>query len=137
MSLLTEDFDLSPIVPIDSKELNNLRMGLVDMMKYAEGHAGSFQIDVLGVFDNEYDEATWRHMQFAVCPEDIFETVDANYHCWETVWCPADVINIMSWLESALYNLNKDYINPYDKFVINSVHYGKHQMIFLNGHPIR
>lgn len=133
MSILTEDFDLSPLVPISAKELSNLRMGLSDMMKYAEGHSGSFEIDVLGEFVNEYGENIWRHMIFAVCPSDIFETVDVNYHSWETVWCPADMDNIVSWLETALYELNKDYFNPYQKFVIDSVHYGKYQMIFLNG----
>lgn len=130
MGVLTEDFDLSPIVPIDSNELNNLRMGLMNMMKYAEGHAGSFQISVLGDYEDDYGVSARRNILFTICPDDIFETVDANYNIWGTVWCPADTINIMSWLESALYNFNKDYINPYHRFVISSVHYGKYQMLF-------
>lgn len=130
MSLLTEDFDLSPLVPIDTKELGHLRMGLSDMMQYAEGHSGSFQIDITGEFGDEYGESVWRNLQFTVRPSDVFETVDVNYHSWETVWCPADIDDIVSWLETALYELNKDYFNPYRIFKICSVHYGKYQIIF-------
>ena len=130
MGILTEDFDLSPLVPIDTKELSHLRMGLSGMMRYAEGHSGSLQINVIGEFINEYGENIFRNMQFAVCPSDIFETVDANYHVWETVWCPADMDDIVSWFESALYKLNKDYFNPYRTFMVQSVCYGKYEMIF-------
>lgn len=132
MGILIEDYDISPLVPISTNELQNLRTGLINLMKYAEGHDKEFVIEFSGNFESEAWDHAERIMRCSVCPDDVFECTDVNYHVYETVWCPADIGSIISKFETSLYKLNDETskYRPFTEFKIVAVAYGKHQIYY-------
>lgn len=115
MSILSDTYDINLLVPIRNRvQLESFKKKMDYLLRTRlDGHDYSFRIYVEAEYVDEWDSG-YDNLWLDMTPDKVFNTIDENDHIFKTVWGPGDLPDIMSYLESELFKLNKN--NTYSNF---------------------